>query len=254
MQRNDSNPVGAHRKVLSSTTLNRRYVTRPTTRTSMGDITRKPVDMNRVSVRMKSQTTTTTTPTQPTAQELKDRAIAKALATASKPEKEEVVEKKTKRNKLHFGFGRVILALSCAAAAVFAIVYFVNLNMPDISMRVAAMQSGIDPKYPGYVPRDFSVNDMLAEEGKITLNFRNSSTGDEFSIEEERSSWDSNSLLANYVKPEMEESYTTIREGGLTIYLNSRKAAWVNGGMLYKLNVKSGTLTKKQITSIASSL
>lgn len=254
MQKTEMNPSAttAHRKVQSSTTLNRRYVSRP-----MDGMTgvRRPVDIKRVAVRMKERTAPVAAPvTQPTAQELKDRAIAKALANASKPEQKEVKAKKTKSSKLHLGFGRVMLALSCAAAAVFAIVYFVNLNMPDISMRVAAMQSGIDPKYPGYVPRDFAVNDMVAEEGKITLNFRNSNSGNEFSITEERSSWDSNSLLSNYVKAEMDEDYIVIRESGITIYMNDKSSTWVNGGMLYKLFIKSGSLTKKQITGIATSL
>lgn len=210
--------------------------------------------MNRVAIRMKARATMPVAPARPTAQELKDRAIAKALSNAAKPEPEEKVAKKEKKNKLHLGFGRVFLALSCAAAAVFAIVYFVNLNMPDISVRVAAMQSGIEPKYPGYVPRDFKVSDMVAEEGKITLNFRNSNSGDEFTIEEESSSWDSNALQSNYVAKEFGEDYTVIREQGLTIYIATGKVTWVNGGMLYKLTIKSGTLTKKQITSIASSL
>lgn len=261
MQKSDSNPSAtmAHRKVQSSTTLNRKYVTRPMdgmkARRSMGmDIARKPVDMAKVSANMQSRAAAPAPVKQPTAQELKERAIAKALSNAAKPEKAEVAEKKAKKNKLHLGVGRVLLALSCAAAAVFAIVYFVNLNMPDISMRVAAMQSGIDPKYPAYVPRDFSVKDMVAEEGKITLNFSNSNTGDSFSLIEERSSWDSNALLANFVKNEFGENYSTIREQGLTVYITNNAATWVNGGMLYKLNIISGSLTKKQIRSIATSL
>lgn len=282
MQKSDSksSATTAHRKVQSSTTLNRKYVARPakTVRQMDGirarrimnspkqasmiagkgiDVSRKPIDMNKVVANMKARSMAPAPVKQPTAQELKERAIAKALSNASKVTPEETAskkEKKEKNSKLHIGVGRIVLALTCAAAAVFAIVYFVNLNMPDISMRVAAMQSGIDPKYPSYVPRDFSVNDMVAEEGKITLNFKNSQTGDSFSITEERSSWDSNALLANFVKNEFGEDYTTIREQGLTVYITNDAAAWVNGGMLYKLNITSGSLTKKQIRSIATSL
>ena len=267
MQKSDTNPSATmtHRKVQSSTTLNRRYVSRPAsmTRPMDGmkmrrpagmDIARKPVDMTKVTTNMKARTMAPVAAKQPTAQELKERAIAKALSNAAKPEKAEVTKKKAKNNKLHLGLGRVLLAFSCAAAAVAAIVYFVNLNMPDISMRVAAMQSGIDPKYPAYVPRDFSVKDMVAEEGKITLNFANTNTGDSFSLTEERSSWDSNALLSNYIKNEFGEDYSTIREQGLTVYITNNAASWVNGGMLYKLNISNGTLTKKQIRSIATSL
>ncbi len=266
MQKSEMNPSAtiAHRRVQSSTTLNRRYVTRPAGMRSMDmraarpmqpiSTERRVVDMNRVNTQMKARTMAPEPVKQPTAEELKNRAIQKALANAAKPEGAKVVEKKAKKAKLHIGFGRVILALSCAAAAVFAIVYFVNLNMPDISMRVAAMQSGIDPKYPSYVPRDFSVNDMIAEDGKITLVFKNSNTGESFSLIEERSSWDSNALVNNYVKLAFGENYDTIREQGLTVYTSGNASAWVNGGMVYKLNITSGNLTKKQIRSIAVSL
>ena len=193
-----------------------------------------------------------------TAKELKDQAIKRALAAASKSEENtKAVKSKSKVKKvekMHFGFGRVLLALSCAAAAVFAIAYFVNLNMPDVSMRVAAMQTGINPSYPNYVPRDYGVSSITSEEEKITLVFNNSATGGSFTLTEENSSWDSNALLSNFVKPEYGDSYTIVREQGLTIYVNGSNATWVNGGMLYKIKTTSGTLTNKQIRSIAVSL
>ena len=155
---------------------------------------------------------------------------------------------------MHFGFGRVMLALSCAAAAVFAIVYFVNLNMPDISLRVAAMQTGINASYPNYVPRDYSVSSITSEDSKVTMEFQNSNTGDAFTLVEEASSWDSNALMSNYVKNEFGDSYTVVREQGLTIYISGNNAAWANGGIVYKINTTAGSLTNKQIKSIATSL
>lgn len=183
--------------------------------------------------------------------ELKNRAIEKALKTA---EKTPATDAGRSKQKFHFGFGRIMLALGCTAAAVFAIVYFVNLNMPDISLRVAAMQTGIEAKYPSYVPRDFSLAGITSEDGKITLNFANSSTGDAYTLVEEKSSWDSNALVTNYVKPNFKDNYTTIREQGLTIYVSNSNAAWVSGGIVYKLTTTKGSLTKKQIKTIAVSL
>ena len=289
MQKSDSNSNAktAHRKVQSSTTLNRKYVKRPTksadgivkVRRSLkvkhfGD----SMDMTKVQKqreqamapavahpmqaaaieKMQSRTASVQV-SKMSAKELKDQAIKKALADASKATAEEKVAvkaKKTKKKtvKVHFGLGRVVLALSCAAAAVFAIVYFVNLNMPDISMRVAAMQTGIDASYPSYVPRDFSLSDITSESGKVVLNFKNASTGDAFSLIEEQSSWDSSALLANFVKDEYGENYSVVREQGLTIYVSGSDAAWVNGGVVYKIDTTSGSLTKKQINTIATSL
>ena len=249
MQKSDNTQKAtvAHRKVMSSTTLNRKYVKRPGT----------VIDMSSVNMRMKKRTTAPAEPARPTAKELKERAIAKALATAAKEDNTEAktTKKSTeKTSKLHFGFGRILLALSCATAAVFAIVYFVNLNMPDISLKVAAMQTGIEASYPSYIPRDYSLSDIVSEDGKVILNFSKSGSDDAFALTEERSAWDSNALYANYVKEEFGENYIIVREQGLSIYISGSNAAWVNGGIVYKLGATSGTLTKKQICSIAVSL
>lgn len=205
------------------------------------------------------------------AKELKDQAIKKALAQASqsvepattrssgkmaKAAKKSQSKKSRSQNfgKVRFGFGRVMLALSCAAVAVLAIVYFVNLNMPDLSLKVAAMQTGIQASYPNYIPRDYKLSDITAEDGKVVLNFRNSGINGAYTIVEERSSWDSNALLTNYVDSNYGDDYTVLREQGLTIYVDGSNATWVNGGVLFKLVTTSGTLSKKQITSIATSL
>ena len=247
MQKSDSNTMAksTHRQMRSSTTLNRRYVRRPTKSTDVA-----------VSIKKRSTAMMNDTTPRATAKELKDQAIKKALAEAVVTPEKNTKSKKTKKsdNKLHFGFGRVMLALSCAAAAVFAIVYFVNLNMPDISLKVAAMQTGINASYPNYVPRDYSVSSITSEDGKVTMEFQNSTTGDAFTLVEEASSWDSNALMTNFVNDEYGENYTVVREQGLTIYISGSNAAWVNGGVVYKIKTTSGSLTNKQIKSIATSL
>lgn len=202
------------------------------------------------------------------AKELKERAIQKALASASNlPENTKSADssrqgcrkkaskaKQSGLKKTKFGAGRIVLATACAAVAVFSIVYCVNLNMPDLSLRVAAMQTGIEAKYPSYVPRDYTLSDITSEDGKVTLNFRNASEGSSFSLIEESSSWDSNALLSNFVKDTYGDDYTVLREQGLTIYISGNNACWVNGGVVYKLNTTSGSLTKKQLKAIATSL
>ena len=193
------------------------------------------------------------------AKELKDQAIKKALMSAAttdmKGQKTTSSKKTTKSTgKMRFGFGRVMLALSCATAAVFAIAYFVNLNMPDISLRVAAMQTGINASYPGYVPRDYNIAGITSENGRVVLEFRHNNSDERFTLDEEASSWDSNALLTNYVKDAFGDEYSIIREQGLTIYTKGSNAAWVNGGIVYKLKAADGVLTNKQVRSIAVSL
>lgn len=185
-----------------------------------------------------------------TAQQMKETAIEKALESASRTKKED-----KNSNRIHFGFKRVLLAMACAAVCVFAIVYFVNLNAPNISLKVAAMQSGIEATYPQFVPREYKLSDITSESGKITLNFAHlEEEGVGFTLIEEKSSWDSNALLNNYVRYEYGDDYTAVREQGLTIYISSSSAAWVNGGIVYKIKAPVNTLTKKQIKSIAVSL
>ena len=60
--------------------------------------------------------------------------------------------------------------------------------------------------------------------------------------------------MTNFVQDEYGENYTVIREQGLTIYVSGSNAAWVNGGVVYKIKTTSGSLTNKQIKSIATSL
>ena len=192
----------------------------------------------------------------PTAKELKDQAIQKALISASRENftNTSKQQKSAGFKKMNIGIGRVLLALSCAAVAVFAIVYFVNLNMPNVSLKVAAMQTGINASYPSYVPRDYSISSITSENKKIVLEFKNGQTGQKYSLVEEASSWDSNALLTNYIKPTYGDNYTTVKEQGLTIYYSGSNAAWVNGGVKYMITADGDTLSNKQIRSIAASL
>ena len=282
----------AHRQMGASTTLNRKYVQRPTKMVQVTvavQIKTKKQTTPKIS-HFSSTTLKTTTrateqimpakqhPTQVianqrlrerkeqmaqrqttklTAKELKDQAIQKALATAAKTTTEDgtmakiATQEQKKTTKMRFGFGRVVLALTCAAAVVFAIVYFVSLNMPDVQFRATAAQ--LSATYPNYLPRNYSPTEISSESGVITLNFENHTSKEKFSISEEKSSWDSNSLLNNFVKENYGENYTVVREQGLTIYIGDNKATWVNGGIVYKMNIKKGSLTKKQISSIAVS-
>lgn len=254
--------MSAHRKPKAATTHNRKRVARPVrdqmVLTKKEDVMIKrpaeqPAVVKRTMMRMqqRSAQTKAVAPARPTAAEVKNEAIRQAMASAAKADAN---KKQHKTPSVHFGFKRVALALACAAVAVFAIVYFVNLNAPSVSLKVAAMQTGIEASYPSYVPRDFSLSDITSENGRIVLNFKNAATGDAFSLTEENSTWDSNALLNNYVKDTFGENYVVVKEQGLTIYISGSDATWVNGGLIYKLKTNSGSLTKKQIKTIAVSL
>ena len=212
----------------------------------------EPIDFDKINEQMRARTIIPEERPHVPAKELKEQAIKKAVAATAKMP---AAKKRSRRdNRVRMTWGRILLALSCTAAAVFAIVYFVNLSSPDVSLKVAAMQSGIEASYPSFTPRDYSLSDITSESGKITLTFRDNTGSTSYTLTEEKSSWDSNALLTNFVKLEYGDEYTAVREQGLTLYIADKGATWVNGGILFKLKVNTGSLTKKQIKSIAVSL
>jgi len=188
-------------------------------------------------------------PVKLTAKEIKQREIEKAVKSASKFP---VTDTKKEKKQFEFGWKRMVLTTACCATISFAIAYIINLASTDMSIKVAAVQSGIEAKYPTYVPHDYELSDVTSSSGKVTIHFKKGSDG--FGITEEKLDWDSDALLNNYVKMTYGNDYTLVREQGLTLYMGDNWEAWVNGGTVYKLFVDSGSLTKKQMKSIATSL
>lgn len=151
--------------------------------------------------------------------------------------------------------GRFALAFAASAACVIALGLIVKLNMPDLSVRVAALQTGIEATYPSYIPNGYQLAGVsTGKNDSITMDF-SGENGASFRLTEEKSSWDSNALLNNYVKETWDTDYAVIREQGITIYLSNSDATWVNGGILYHLSSPSAdTLTKKEIKNLVTSL
>ena len=149
---------------------------------------------------------------------------------------------------------RVFFALLCSSAVVAALFFVVQSNMPDISIKVAAMQTGIQATYPSYVPRDYRLSGVYtAQDNSVAMDFLGPNQA-KFTLTEEKLPWDSTALLNRFVKPKWGEDFTTIKEQGITIYISGSNAAWVNAGIVYKITNLHGELTKKQIKNIVTSL
>ncbi len=178
----------------------------------------------------------------------KDLAVKSALRSVATI-KEEPAPIQTKHKKPH----RFILALVCSAATVAGLAAFINFNMPNISVKVAAMQSGIEATYPTYIPRNYQLSNVTSDKnGKITMVF-SGLDNNSFTLSEERSTWDSNALLNNYIKKNNSD-YSTLREQGITVYTYVGGTAWVNGGILYEITTTGRSLTKEQIRNLVVSL
>ncbi|MDO5480997.1 MAG: hypothetical protein Q4F60_01460 [Candidatus Saccharibacteria bacterium] len=157
------------------------------------------------------------------------------------------------QNKSHT-FRNLLFASICSFAVVGAIAYFVNLNMPDISVKVAAMQTGISASYPNYAPRDYSLSSVTSDDGKrIVLTF-DGPDDSSFTLSEESTSWDTTALLNNYVKRNFSSEFVTLREQGITVYYDNDAAAWINGGILYQTKSIGKNLSKEQIRNLVVSL
>jgi hypothetical protein len=188
-----------------------------------------------------------------TAQELKERAIQQALRKVSTMDADEEYSEAFK--KKHFWQKKKFaLAASMAVVSLALLGYLVSVNMPNISVRVAAMHSGIEKAYPSYVPSSYRLDGLVKEEnGRITMGFKDDN-GKKFTLMEEKSSWDSSAVLSNYVIKNWGASYSIAKGQGLTIYVSGSNAAWVNGGVLYVIMDAEGHLKSSDLHDIAVSL
>ena len=174
------------------------------------------------------------------------KALMSAMKEETKPKSAPIMVKKPKVSKKHLIFA--VASSICCMSVLYATLKF---SMPDISAKVAAAQNGAS--YPSFVPRDFTARSASFQKNTFSLEFVGPDKT-RFTLDQEKLPWDSNALLNNYVKPTWGEQYDTIREQGLTIYMYQSNAAWVNGGTVYKLNTTSGSLSKKQLKNIITSL
>lgn len=174
------------------------------------------------------------------------KALMSAMKEETKPKSAPIIVKKPKVSKKHLIFA--VASSICCMGVLYATLKF---SMPDISAKVAAAQNGAS--YPSFVPRDFTARSASFQKNIFSLEFVGPDKT-RFTLDQEKLPWDSNALLNNCVKPTWGEQYDTIREQGLTIYMYQSNAAWVNGGTVYKLNTTSGSLSKKQLKNIITSL
>lgn len=255
-----------HKRVQRSTTLNRKYVRRPAGRLDITPAPQKVKKSKKILVERPASVRPATPATSsastgpwaamaesPSAVKQKDEAIKRAMrsvATMESQDKKSRREYSRARKSRHIK--RMVAAVVCAIIVIGAVGYLVMSSAPDISVRVAAIQSGISNPYPAYVPRGFDLITSSADESSVQMIFGDSE-GHKFALSEEKTSWDSRALVSNYVEKKW-SNYETVKEQDLTIYIWASSAAWVNNGVKYTIEADSGTLTNKQIKSIATSL
>lgn len=187
-------------------------------------------------------------------QVIKQEAIDKALATPAVKETKRQTAKREKLARKQKRSGRIMSIASASFALLLLGGYFTYLNMPSLSVRVAAAQAGVSASYPGYKPDGYSINGLVTySPGTVSMNFTANGSSRGYTIEQSKKNWDSSAVLENYVKPKAGESYIPYSERGLTIYTFENNAAWVNNGILYTIN-GNAPLSSDQIRQIATSM
>jgi hypothetical protein len=178
---------------------------------------------------------------------IKQEAIQQAMNQAPDRRTAEKQQPKKKRSRL-FSLASAGLALLLLGG------YFTYLNMPSLSVRVAAAQAGVDASFPGYHPDGYSLNGPVAfSDGQVNMKFAANAGTHNFTISQSKSSWDSTAVFENYVKEKAGENYLTYSERGLTIYTFGGNAAWATDGILYTIE-GDAPLSGDQIRRIATSL
>ena len=183
-------------------------------------------------------------------QVIKQEAIAAATAAMQPAHTKKPVKpvKQSSRTR------RVVSVLSGSLALLLLGAYVTYLNMPNISVRVAAAQAGINASYPSYRPSGYSLTGPVAfNDGQVSMKFALNGTNQSFTLSQVKSGWDSAAVQGNYVIPAAGSDYDVMQVGGLTIYTYGTNAAWVNGNILYTIKGEN-SLTPDQIQRIATSL
>jgi len=181
-------------------------------------------------------------------QVIKQEAISEALQKA--PSHKASVKEHRSRSK----FSRMASIASASLALLLLAGYFAYINMPHLSIRVAAAQAGINASYPEYKPDGYSLAGPIAYgQGEVDMKFASNSGPQNFTIKQTKTDWDSSAVQENYVKDKWGDDYMPYSEHGLTIYAHDGNAVWVNGGILYTIE-GDAPLSSSQIRSLATSM
>lgn len=178
---------------------------------------------------------------------LKERLIKQRLAevdTKAAP---------AKREPRRAGQPRLATVFTSALALLLLGGYLTYINLPNLSMRVAATQAGVAAKFPNYQPDGYRFDGPISyAPGEVTINFKSTTNDSRFSIKQKASNWDSQAVLDNYVTKQS-STYLTYQERGLTIYAFNNKAAWVSGGLLYTIE-GDASLSSEQVLRMATNI
>lgn len=183
---------------------------------------------------------------------LKEQLIAERLASVDTSSTNTT---KPKAKRTIFAKQPRVASLLTASFAIMVLGgYLTYLNMPGLSVRVAAAQADVAASFPDYHPDGYRFNGPVAyAPGQVAINFVANGGTSKYTITEQKSTWDSQAVYDNIVAKAADDNYVTNSQQGLTIYTYKGEAAWVNKGILYNVH-GDAPLSNEQLLRIAASL
>jgi hypothetical protein len=186
-------------------------------------------------------------PSQLTRPGSQNQSPAKVVESDAEPGKGRFAAFRAKRPKLIPTTITILMVLAATG-------YFTYKSIPNMALRVAAQRAGFNASLPGYNPSGFSFSGPVAySQGVVELAYESNSDERNYKLIQRESSWDSQSLLDNYVG-KLTSDYLTFQERGLTVYIyDTSNATWVDGGIWYTIE-GNANLSSEQLLKIAGSL
>lgn len=132
--------------------------------------------------------------------------------------------------------------------------YLTYINIPNLSIRVAAANAGVDANLPRYQPNGYRIHGPIAyTNGEVQVNYQQNGGEKSYTITQRSTDWDPQATLDNYVQPDSQDDYQIHSIQGLTVYTYNKKAVWVNGGILHIID-GTAPLSGQQVENIAASM
>lgn len=152
------------------------------------------------------------------------------------------------------GFSALAINLAAILLIVVILGGFFRVQLTQqLAMNNVSKQSGISARLPSYRPDGFVMgNPSSPAPGQVVISFQSKKDDQSFTITQEQSSTD-NDTLRNKVVSASQQDYQTYESNGHPIYLyKGANATWVNNGLEYKIE-GSKSLSPDQVLRIAAS-
>lgn len=169
----------------------------------------------------------------------------------------QISPKPTKRHHKmakHLGVSpSAFISVSLALLAFVSLGAWTIRRAPSLAVQVASNQAGVRASLPAYQPSGFALNGHVQyAKGKVVLSFKSKSDSRAYTLTQQNSTWNSESLQDSYLK-QTGQSYHVEEQQGKQIYLyGDSDASWVDGGVWYQVQGQSA-LNTDQLLKIAAS-